>query len=90
MLDRAGEEVAHPALRQPDVAEGVLLGVAALLAFELGDVRALGDDDDAEQLALAAAAVQVTDDVGERDLELRNDDEVRPARDTGRGCCLRR
>ena len=44
-------------------------------------MSAFGDDDDAEKLALAAAAVQVGDDFGEWDLELRDDDQVRAAGD---------
>jgi hypothetical protein len=76
VLDGAGQDVADAALGQSGVAERVLLGLAPLLLFELGDVRALGDDDDAEKLALTAAAVEVGGDIGERDRELRDDDQV--------------
>ena len=81
-LDRAGENVADSALGEPDVPERVLLRLAAQLALQLGNVCAFGDDDDAEELALAAAAVEVGDDVRQRDLVLRDDDQVGAACDS--------
>src|SRR5690348_5488237 len=71
-FDAAREQVADATLRQPDVTEGILLGLAAQLSLELRDVGALGDDDDAEQLAFAAPAVQVRDDVRDRHLDRKS------------------
>src|SRR4029077_20755850 len=56
-LDAAGQQVADAALREPDMTERVLLGLASRLAVELRDVGALGHHDDAEQLPVATAAV---------------------------------
>src|SRR2546430_6927918 len=75
-LDPAREQVAESALREPDVAECVLLLLAAHLSFQLGDVGAFRDDDDAEELALAATAIEVGDHLGEGNLELGDDDQV--------------
>src|SRR5260370_32313789 len=60
-LDVSGEQVADASLREADVAEGVLLALAGGLRFQLGDLRAFRDDDDAEQLAFSPASVQVGD-----------------------------
>src|ERR1700682_2551208 len=59
--------------------EGILRRPAVRAGLELGDLRALRDDDDAEQLALAPSPVQVPDDVRQALRKLRNDDEVRSA-----------
>src|SRR2546422_6479755 len=56
-LDRARQQIADAALGQPDVAERILLRLAAGLALQLGDARALGDHDDAEELAFATPPV---------------------------------
>src|SRR5207245_10366220 len=75
-LDGAGEDVADSSLRQPDVTERILLRLAAQLSLQLCDARPLGDHDDAEELALSAAAVEVRDDLGEGELELGDDAAV--------------
>jgi hypothetical protein len=80
-LHVAGEKVADSALGKPDVSESVLLRLPLALSFELGDPRAFRDHDDAEQLSLPAPAVQVRDHLLERDLELRDEDQVGPAGD---------
>src|SRR5437773_5088637 len=81
VLDRARKNVADAALGEPDVAEGILFRISALLPLELGNMRAFGDDDDAEQLALPAPAIEMGDHLGEADLKLGNDDEVGAAGD---------
>ena len=43
-------------------------------------MRALGDDDDAEKLAVAPSPVEVADHLLEGELELGDDDEVGAAR----------
>src|SRR5690349_18487568 len=65
VLDPAREQVADASLCEPDVTEGILLRLAAHLALELRDVGTLGDDDDAEQLAFTAPAIEMRDNVGD-------------------------
>src|SRR5258708_37763870 len=81
-LDVPGEPVADASLREADVAEGVLLALAGGLRFQLRDLRAFRDDDDAEQLAFSPASVQVCDDLVQADLELGDEDQARAARKT--------
>src|SRR6266481_9372369 len=78
-LDVAGEQIADSTLGEPDVAEGVLLGLPTGLGLQLWDLRALRDDDDAEQLAFTPAPVEVGDDLPQGDLELWDEDQVSAA-----------
>src|SRR5258708_14846494 len=79
-VDAAGEHVADAALGQPDVAERIFRSLPLRVFLELWNVRTLGDDDDAEQLALASPAVEVSDHLGKGYLELGDDDQVGAAR----------
>ena len=77
-LDPVAERLADALLGQPDVSEGVglLLGLADQRRLQVGHPHALGHDDDAEILAIAATAVEVADHLVERHWKLRDDDQV--------------
>ena len=78
-LDPTRQGIADTALGELHVAERIGFLCTSRLRFELGDVSAFGDDDDAEQLAVAATPVQVADHLLESHLEFRDHDEVSAA-----------